>query len=188
MSRAAVARTYAEALFELAGREDAAARYGELLDDLAGLYREEPELRLFLDTPRVPVEEKQAALREALGDGAPEYLVRFLLVVLEKRRQRAIPEIASAFRDLLDEEAGRVQATVSLAFEPDEELRREIVEELENALGRTVVPRFREQPDLIGGLRVRVGDRVMDGSLRRRLEDLRKDLVSGGRDGAGRER
>lgn len=184
MSRAAVARNYAEALFELAAGEEASVNWGELLEAVAALYRDEPDLRQFLDTPRVPVDEKRQALREALGAGAPERLVRFLLVVLEKRRQRAIPEIAAAYADLLDEEASRVRATVSLPFEPDEALREEVVGELERALGMTVVARFRREPDLIGGIRVRVGDRVMDGSLRRRLEEMRKDLVATGHDGA----
>lgn len=184
MSRAAVGRNYAGALFELAEREDATGRYGELLEAVAALYRDEPDFRLFLDTPRVSLEEKGEAIRAALGAEAPEHLVRFLLVVLEKRRQRSIPEIASAYGDLLDEEAGRVHAAVSLPFEPDDGLRDEVVRGLEKVLGRTVVAHFREEPDLIGGLRVRVGDRVMDGSLRRRLDDLRKELVASSRDGA----
>lgn len=184
MSRAAVARSYAEALYELAGREGATATFGELLEAVAHLYRDEPALRLFLDTPRVPVEEKREAIRAALGEEAPETLVRFLLVVLEKRRQRAIPEIAAAYRDRLDEEAGRVHATVSLPFEADGGLREELTRRLESLLGKEVVAHFREEPDLVGGLRIRVGDRVMDGSLRRRLDDLRRDLVAAGRDGA----
>lgn len=183
MSRSAVARNYAEALLELASREDAEERYGELLDGVAALHRGEPRFRLFLETPRVPLEAKQAAIREALGEDAPELLVRFLLVVLEKRRQRAIPAIAEAYRGLLDEKMGRVHALVALPFEADDALRRELLDALQRTLGRTVVPHFSEDPRLLGGVRVRVGDRVMDGSLRRRLEDLRAELMRAGRDG-----
>lgn len=184
MSQTALARNYAEALFELAARDGQTERHGEFLDLVVAIYWEERSFRLFLESPRIPVAEKQQAIRAALGDEAPEKLVRFLLVVLEKRRQRAIPAIAAAYRELLDRAAGRVRATVSVAFAPDEELRGRVLRSLEEQLERTVEADFREEPRLIGGLRVRVGDQVMDGSLRRRLEDLRRNLMATGRDAA----
>lgn len=179
MSRSAVARNYADALRELASRKGAEEEYGELLRDVADLYRDELDFRRFLDTPRVPMEAKKEAVRTALGPDAPRPLLRFLLIVLEKRRHRVLPEIAAAYRDLVDAEAGRVRATVSLAFDAEEPLRAEIVEGLERALDADVVATFRREPALIGGVRVRIGDRVMDGSIRRRMEDLRRELVRG---------
>ncbi|MFQ5678928.1 MAG: ATP synthase F1 subunit delta [Gemmatimonadota bacterium] len=176
MSHAAVARNYAEALFELAGKEGAEERFGELLGALVAVYREEERFRLFLDTPRVTPEEKREAVREVLGPSAPERLLHFLLVVLEMRRQRALPEIDDAYGRLLDDRAGRVHTAVSVAFEPDEDLRAEVEAGLEKVLKRRVVTHFRRDPAVIGGIRVRVGDRVMDGSLRRRLEGLRREL------------
>lgn len=180
MTRSAVARNYAGALFELASRDDARERYDALMGEVAAAYRDVPAFRRFLDSPRVPLEAKKEAARRALGPEAPELLLRFLFVALEKRRHRVLPEIAAAYHDLLDEEAGRVHATVSLAFEPDEELRREIEDGLEAVLEKDVVPHFREDPGLLGGIRVRVGDRVMDGSLRRRLDDLGRSLIRAG--------
>lgn len=176
MSRGAVARNYAGTLYELGARHEATGDYGELLEQVAVLYREVEEFRLFLETPRVPLEAKQEAIREALGPEAPEPFVRFLLVVLEKRRQGLLPEIAQAYGGLLDEAAGRVHATVLLPFTADETLRGEIVARLERSLDKTVVPHFRVDPGILGGVRIRVGDKVMDGSLRRRLEDLRREL------------
>lgn len=177
MSRSAVARHYAEAVFEMASREGEPERYGEHLDAVVLLYREEEAFRAFLETPRIRLEEKKEVLEEVLGPRVPALFLRFLHVVLENRRQRALPEIAEAYRDLLDEQAGRAHASVSLPFAADEALEREVVKGLERSLGKRLMPRFRRELELIGGVRIRVGDLVMDGSLRRRLEDLRAELV-----------
>ena len=184
MSETAVGENYAGALLELATRRDAAEAYGEYLAELATLYREEAQFRLFLDTPRVPEDRKKEVLREVLADRVPEPFLHFLLVVLDKRRQRSIPRIEEAYRDLLDERFGRVHANVTLALEPDDELREEITERLSALLDREVEANFRTDEDIVGGIVVRFEDKVMDGSLRRRLQNLRRRLVGSG-DSAG---
>ena len=179
MSAAAVAHNYAETLLELAARDGQEERYGELLATVAGLFIDLDIFRSFLDTPGIPMAEKQQALREVLSGQVPPLFINFLLVVVDKRRQRSLPAIEEAYRDLLDKRAGRVHATVRLAFEPDDELRAQIVSALSERLGANVVPHFLEDETLLGGVIVRVGDRVMDGSLRRRLDDLRSGLIRG---------
>lgn len=176
-ARSAVARNYAATLYELARREDEVEGFGELIDEVGGLYRAEPEFRRFLQTPRISVADKQEALRNAFGHRAPEMFVRFLLVMLDKGRQRHLPEVASAYKQLVEEAAGRVHASVTLAPSADESLRSEFTEALQGILGREVVPHFREDPEILGGVVVRIDDRLMDGSLRRRLEDMRAELL-----------
>ena len=177
MSQVAVVRTYAEALLELATREDAVEAYGEHLEELAALLELEEDVQRFLETPRVSLEEKKAAVRDAWEDRAPEPFVRFLLLVLDKGRQRYLPRIAEAYRELLDERRGRVHATVTLAREPDDDFREEIARGLERAVGKDVVPHFRVDGDILGGVVIRLEDHVMDGSLRRRLSDLEDRLL-----------
>lgn len=181
MSRTAVVGNYAGALLELASREDAEEAYGGWLSALADTYRGERSFRLFLDTPRVDTSEKKAAVREALGGEAPEPFVRFLLVMMEKRRHRLLPEVDVRYREMLEERRGRVHATITVAGEPGEDLREEITRRLTEVAGREVVPTFRTDRDLLGGVVVRMEDHVMDGSLRRRLADLRRRLLQ--RDG-----
>lgn len=185
MSETAVGENYAGALLELATRRDAAEEYGRYLAEVASLYREESKFRLFLDTPRVAEARKKEVLREVLADRVPEPLLHFLLVVLEKRRQRSIPRIEEAYRDLLDERFGRVHASVTLAVEPDDELRREVTERLSTLLDREVEANFRTDADIVGGILVRFEDKVMDGSLRRRLQNLRRRLLDSGDSAAG---
>lgn len=179
MSESAVAENYAETLLELASREDAVEAYGEWLGEMAAYYRNENDVRRFLDTPRVTQAEKKEAIREAYGDRAPANFVHFLLVVLEKGRHRALPAIEKRYRELVDERQGRVHATVTLAREPDEATRERVTERLSEVVGRRVVPHFRTDEDVLGGIVVRMEDQVMDGSLRRRLNDLERQLLEG---------
>lgn len=179
MSASAVAVNYAGTLLELAARDGQEERYGELLATVAALHTDVDDFRSFLDTPRIPTEEKKRILRDVFADHVPPLFVNFLLVVVDKRRQRWLPAIEAAYRDLLDEKAGRIHAAVRFAFEPDEELRTQLVTALSRRLGADVVPHFVEDERILGGVIIRVGDRVMDGSLRRRLDDLRSTLVHG---------
>lgn len=178
MSRSAVVRNYAEALLELASREDAVEAFGEHIEEVGALYRLEEDFRRFLETPRISLEEKKEAVREAWSGRAPERFVRFLLLVLDKGRQRTLPRIAGAYRELRDEKEGRVHATVTLAREVDEEFREEIAGALDRAVeDRDVVPHFQVDEEILGGVIVRMEDHVMDGSLRRRLADLENTLL-----------
>lgn len=177
MSRAAVARTYADALLELAGRDSGPAAWLEMLSEVAGLYESSPPFKAFLHTPRVSESDKIGVLRASFGDRYPENFVRFLIVVVKKRRQALLPVIDRAARDLLYARTGRIHATVTLARELDEAFRAEIQRELTRVLDREVDAEFRTDPRLIGGMVVRAGDRVLDGSVRRRLLNLRRSLL-----------
>ena len=109
----------------------------------------------------------------------PELFLRFLLVVVEKRRQALLGEIAREYHALVDVERGpRPRRGSSLASARDPELQRDIVASLERRFGRTVIPTFRVDPAMIGGVVVRVGDQILDGSFRRRIANLRRRLLS----------
>jgi F-type H+-transporting ATPase subunit delta len=175
-----IARNYAETLLALAerhGGQATAEAYARAMDEVAELMRREPRVREFLETPRIGSEEKQRVLRDAFSGRVPEHFLRFLLVVVQKRRQALLPAIAEEFHALLDEVQGRVRAEVTVATEPAPDVQREIVASLERKLGRTVVASFRVDAAILGGVVVRLGDRVIDGSLRRRVSDLRRQLM-----------
>ncbi len=177
MSRVAVARNYADTFLTLADRTDGAEAWLALLDEVSTMYREVPSFRAFLETPRVNLADKRDVIRSVFGDRYPEAFVRFLLVVLEKRRQALLPDIEVAARELLNERTGRVHAAVTMTVDPDPELRAEIESALGRVLGRDVTADFRRDPRLVGGMIVRVKDRVMDGSVRRQLQLMRRALI-----------
>ncbi len=180
MSRAAVARNYADTMLELAGREGAESAWLEMIGEVAGLYETSTPFKAFLDTPRVTAEDKRRVLRETFQDRYPELFIRFVLIVLDKRRQALLPDIEIACRDLLYERTGRVHASVTLATVADPSFQAEIGSQLTAVLGLDVDADFRVDPGLIGGMVVRVEDKVLDGSVRRRLQLLRRSLLEHG--------
>ncbi len=180
MGPTVIARNYAETLLDLARRHGGEATVDEYLtaiDEVAGILDDEPLVRDFLDTPRVSIDAKKRALDASFRGRVPDLFLRFLTVVVEKRRQAVIGEIAEQYRLLVDEARGRVRAEVVLAREVGEDFRREIVARLEQRTGRAVAAEFTVDPSLIGGIIVRVGGEVLDGSLRRRATGLRRKMI-----------
>ena len=88
-----------------------------------------------------------------------------------------IDGIAREFLNLVDVKMNRVHASVVVAREPDAKLQKEIAKRLSDVMGQTVIPHFREEPSILGGLVVRIGDRVMDGSVRRKMLLLRRRML-----------
>jgi len=173
-----IARNYAEALFLAARDGQALEQYGQLLDAVAGAVQADERIAVALESPRVAKATKARLLAQALGDLAPE-VVRFLQAVVRRGRQGLLGDIAHEYQVLLDVKLNRVHAGVTLAAEPDARLEKQIVERLGRALGREVRAHFRSDRGILGGVVVRVGDRVFDGSLRRRVAALRRQLLAG---------
>jgi F-type H+-transporting ATPase subunit delta len=172
-----IARNYAEALFASGERTGHTDLYADLLDAVAGAIEADATVRDFLESPRVPKVKKQEVLGRALKDHAPAQFVKFLAAVVRRGRQGIFPGIAKQYLALVDKKLNRVHAGVTLAREPDLALQAAVKHKLGEVLGMEVIPHFRTDPAILGGLIVRVGDRIMDGSVRRRMVTLRRKLV-----------
>jgi F-type H+-transporting ATPase subunit delta len=181
MRDSTIARNYAETLLELARRADDLDGWGRMIADVAGALETDQSLRLFLATPRVSADAKSEILAKAFQDRMPRLFVRYLQTLVKNRRQALIPQIAEEYRTLLDVVEGRVHAEVTVARDTGDGERAMIAKELSRVLGKTVIPHLTVNPAILGGLVVRVGDEVMDGSVRRRLAKLRHQLVHGPR-------
>lgn len=173
MRNVTVARNYAEALFE-AGTE-----FGPLLDAVAGAIAADERIATALESPRVSKGAKSRILERALATEAPAEFVRFLQSVVRRGRQGLLGEMAQEYQRLLDQRFNRVHAGVTLAADADDRAQRQIVERLTKALGREVRAHFRTDPRILGGVVVRVGDRILDGSVRRRLTALQRRMLTG---------
>jgi len=168
-----VARNYAEALFA------AGVDFGELLDGVGGAIQADERIRAVLESPRVSKAAKSQILERALKGEAPREFVRFLQAVVRRGRQGLLPEIAQEYQVLLDEKLNRVHAGVTLASDADSRMQKQVIERLAKALGREVRAYFRSDPRILGGVVVRVGDRIFDGSVRRRLTAIQRRMLTG---------
>jgi F-type H+-transporting ATPase subunit delta len=172
-----VARNYAEALFELAERHEGVEAYGAGVEVVARLIDENDDFRRFLETPRIALSEKKEVVRSVLGGQLPAKLVDFVLITLDKRRQRLLREIAREYMGLMDQHFNRVHVEVTLARQFDKKSMKEMEKRLTSALGRTAIPHVRVKPGILGGAIFRTGDTIYDGSLRRRLDSMRRRLL-----------
>jgi len=174
-----VARRYARALFGIgvdAGKFEA---LGDELGDLATLWNQSDELRDALENPVFKPEQKRAVLQNILPRIAPTPEVqRFVLLLLDRRRIVLLPAIARAYRDLTDAQLGRVRAEVTSAQELNAATLDRVRRSLEQRTGKKVVINSTVDPELIGGVVARVGDLVLDGSVRTQLADLRDRLLN----------
>ncbi len=172
-----VARNYAEALFDLAERHEGVEAYGTGIELVARLIDENDDFRRFLQTPRIALAQKKAVVRRVFGETLPAKLVNFLLITLDKRRQRLLRVIAREYMSLMDQHFNRIHVEVTLARKLDGDSMQEMEKRLTAALGMTAIPHVRVKPGILGGAIVRTGDTIYDGSLRRRLEGMRRRLL-----------
>jgi len=163
-----IAKNYAEALFALGERSGRSAEYAELLDAVASAVQLSPKVDAVLMSPRITKAQKGQLLADALPMAPREFVV-FLQAVIRRGRQGMFKDMATEYLALLDVKLSRVRANVTLARPADESLRKQITEALTRLVGKQVLPRFEQDPALLGGVVVRVGDRVYDGSVKRRM-------------------
>lgn len=177
MREPTIARNYAEALFTSGERTGSTDLYANLLEAVAGAIEADDTVRDFLESPRVPKAKKEEILSRALRQHAPEQFLKFLGAVVKRGRQGIFPAISKEYLALVDKKFNRVHAGVTVAREPDLALQGVIRQRLSEVLGMEVIPHFRTDKAILGGLVVRVGDRIMDGSVRRRMVTLRRKLL-----------
>ena len=172
------ARRYAEAAFEVATRDKTVEEWRKELDLAAELVGDERSLEV-LANPAIPGERRAEALREMLGDRASKPVQNLIQLMLRRGRIDDLRRVAAEFRRLDDKRQGVTHATATSATELTKDEVRALTARLEETTGGRIALDVEVDPSLLGGLIVRVGDRLIDGSVRGRLERLRNQLVSG---------
>jgi F-type H+-transporting ATPase subunit delta len=173
-------RRYAEAAFQLAERDHALDAWAEGLDLGARLVSDE-RLATAIDNPAKPLSDRLAVLERLLKGRAPEGVVRLTGLLAERGRIDRLPEVAAEYRRLLDAARGIVEARVTSAAPLTADETAAVKAWVAKTTGKDVTLTANVDESLIGGLTVRVGDTLLDASVRGRLERLRTQLLTGAR-------
>lgn len=180
MREPTIAKNYAEALIDLAQKDGDLVKWSDLIDQVSQAMQSDAKLNAFLASPRVGAPEKSRIFAAALEGQVPLHFLRFLQALVKNRRQMLIPQIATEFHALVDIVENRVHASVTVAREGSEADNKAIADRLTKVVGKEVVPHFFVNPAILGGVIVRIGDTVMDGSMRKRLATLKGAMLGRG--------
>ena len=171
-----IARGYARPLFEVATEQDKLDVVREQLGEFADALNDSRELQTFLFSPYFSTEEKEEGLARAVTD-ADETVANFLALLLENHRMPVIFRVRREYDRLWEEANQLLPVEITSAVELDPSVAERIGDEIGRQTGRTVRLTSTVDPDVIGGIVVRVGNSILDASIRTRLENLRKQVA-----------
>jgi F-type H+-transporting ATPase subunit delta len=175
----AAARVYAKALFDIGIEEQAV---GRVYDDLHAVQEAidglDPQLRAFFLMPQVRRDDKRRIFKLAFEGKVGRPVLGLLLLLVQKRREPLLDNVVEEFDHYRDRHENRMQASVTTARKLDADLAESLRVALERQTRKTVVLTERVDPEVLGGIRVTLGDSVLDGTVRRSLHDMRRSLAA----------
>jgi len=167
---------YAQGIFEIARAEGSLEKVENELFQFSQLFQDNEQLREKLTDQSLPVEKRQAIVEDLLGQKATPLTVNLISFIVGAGRARELPEIVNRLVQRAAAARQREVAEGRSAVMLDAEQQRRLTEALEKATGKKIELKVIQDPAVIGGLVARVGDTVIDGTVRRRLEQLRESL------------
>ena len=179
----ALAKVYARSLFELAmdaGGTEKLMEVADELEQICELAREDKKMNLFLTSPVVDVKARGKALSAIFTNRITDLTLKFLLVLNNKGRLDRLESIETAFDQLVQEAFGRIEVDVITPVAIDAELMATIKEKISTVLGKEPVLHPYVDESLLGGIKLRIGDQLIDGSVQTRLRKLSEELKNNG--------
>jgi ATP synthase F1 delta subunit len=173
-----VAEVYARALFDAAKDHDVLDEVHEQLGQFAEALNDSRDLMQFFFSPYFSSEEKKDALSRAVKDADPRFM-NFLEALIERHRMPVVFRIRTQFERLWEDERALLPVILTSAVDLDEKIVRQIGDQVGEQTGRTVELSSNVDPDILGGIVLRVGNFILDASIRNRLEQLRKQVAQG---------
>jgi len=171
-----LARVYATSLFQAAESEERRRQLRDQLEQLVGALRGHPEFQVFLFSPYFSTQEKKEGLRRAVS-GADPLLLTFLDLLIEKHRSPVLFRIVEEFKRLCAQAERRLEVELTTAVELDPALAKRLAEEIGRHTQMEVELRSKVDPEIVGGLVLRVGNVILDNSIRARLARLRSEVA-----------
>jgi F-type H+-transporting ATPase subunit delta len=178
MLKRAIGTRYARALFELARDTGKLAAIEKDLPSVARILDAEPELYRFLTHPAIRYDEKKSVVSKLLEGKIDELLFNFIYLLIDKKREAYLPIVSEEFDALAMDYHGRQTAKIFTAFGLSDEMRSQLAAGLSKMTGKKVEIEEEVDSSLIGGIKVMIGDKVYDGSVKSNLSDIREELMS----------
>ena len=171
-----IAQVYARSLFEVAEEQKKLDTVKQQLDEFATALHEHREMAVFFFSPYFSAQEKKDGLRKAV-DGADPTITNFLEALIERHRMPAIFRIRTDFETLYDKSKKLLPVTVTSAVELDAETIQSLGKRIGEQTGNEIELSSKVDPEILGGIVLRVGNFIMDASIRTRLEQLRREVA-----------
>ena len=179
MKQTILARRYAKAIFTVGQERGKFEEYNDVLAGVAGLYASNPEVVDALTNPLYPLDIREKVMAGMIDSMEVDSVMgNFLNLLVEKKRAEILPEIAEEYKTMVDEEKNISHGSVISAIELSDELRENVQTTLEKLTGKKVELTISVDPSIIGGIIAKVGDLVLDGSIKTQLAGL-KDSIKG---------
>ncbi|MEN8136318.1 MAG: ATP synthase F1 subunit delta [Thermodesulfobacteriota bacterium] len=177
MNNTVLAKRYAKALFQVGKEENSLDDFSKTLSKIAEIYTETPEVVDGLTNPLYPQDVREKVMEHLVGAmKASPLMANFLNFLVQKRRADVLPDIAMVFQALVDDENNMCQGTVISASKISGGLNKKIKATLEKITGKQVVVTNEIDPSIIGGIIARVGDLLLDGSIKTQLKGLEESI------------
>lgn len=169
-----LSREYAGALFIIASEKNCKSEYASYLDSLCQTFSDEPMYLEFLHSPAISTNEKISSITKIFSSIVPEDVLSFVQLMCEKGRINLIFESAQAYKDLVAQSDKVIDAAITSAVELTEDEKKKLQLKLENKFSSKVNLTFKIDPSLLGGIVVETDGKILDGSIKNRLRDLKE--------------
>ncbi|MDK2917557.1 MAG: F-type H+-transporting ATPase subunit delta [Candidatus Petromonas sp.] len=171
-----VSKAYSEALFEVALEENKTDLFLDELQFVVDTFKMYPDFYELFKSPLIKVDEKKKIISEIFGDKLSDEMNNFLKIILDKRRGYYIEQIKWEFEKMVNHHKGIIKAVAVTAVPLSDEEKMSLQEKLSNVTGKNIKLTNEIDQNLLGGVLVRIGDKVIDGSIKGRLEEMKESL------------
>lgn len=178
MLTAQLSQKYAKAVFALAVEENKLTEFGAQLAEASQVIANHAELAAFIKNPQVKAEAKRNVFARLFQEGVSPMIYNFFMLLIDKHRESLLGEIAGEYKKLANAAQGIVEAKVTVAEKLSEAQRAKLVKKLQETTGKTVVIETKIDKSIIGGVVVRIGDKLIDGSVMRQMQSLKTQLLA----------
>ena len=169
-----ISKEYAAAIFELSKEKSAEKDFLDALSLVESELAAEPEYSLLLSSPNIPIRERQHLIEQAFADKIPEYVLSFTELLLENGHMQSFSECVNEYEKMYKALSSVSSAHVVSAIELSNEEKTALIEKLEKLTGNTVAAEYEINESIIGGVIVNIDDKVIDGSIRHRLQEVKE--------------